>query len=300
MAAMLDVVLGCIKANEFSTLGKLGPDMAALFGRRNLGLIWPALIDQAAKNFDMRKPIDCLGSIKALAARGLPLDQKLDSGDHPLNMLLERSPRLAAAAIRELPFDVNNLGRGDGTPSEKCLKIAGRNPLDYLEALEELVASSTWSAQANDQGAKICFAIGGLFPYMSIHGGPAAAAGPLEKILDGLVRKGCDLNAARLAPVAKTGSPVNTPLAFCVKKAARWAENGGKGAAREAIHAVARMFIERGADPSLQMEPGDRVALMDVCRQSSLGQELAATLESGVLRAAVGGAGSGKAVRSRL
>lgn len=301
MAATVENLLEKIRANDGEAISKEG-GARALMGRRNVGLLWAALIDQSAKDFDTRKPLNCLSAMRALAKEGLPLDDALDSGEIPLGMILARSPGLAALSIGEIPFGLNARNKEGITPAQKCLALAARAPMGYFMAIAKMAGRPEWKIEAKDQGAAVCFAVAGKLPYFAASGRDGEAAGLAGRIFEGLAAKGYDFNAAREAGDAKMGSAINTPLAYCVKRAARWSSSGrADKAAMGAIEAIVAMLVGRGADPGLQMEAGERVQLLEACRTSALGSGLAASLEAGILGISIGGsAGGGRAARQRL
>lgn len=301
MAATVEFLLGQIRANDGESISRQA-EARSLMGRRNAGLIWAALIDQSAKDFDTRRPGDCLSAMKALAKERLALNEPLENGETPFGMMLARSPGLASLAIGEVSFDLNALDRSGITPAQKCVSLAARAPMDYFMAIAKMAAQPEWKIEAKDQGAAACFAVAGKFPYFAASARDGEARAVAGLIFEALAAKGYDFNAAREAGDAKMGSAINTPLAYCVKKAARWSCSGrADKAVMGSIEAIVAMLIERGADPGLQMEPGERFHLLEACRASGLGSGLAASLEAGVLGVCIGGdGGAGKSARHRL
>lgn len=294
----VEVLLRKIQANDGALIGSVD---RSLMARRNVGLIWAALIDQSAKDFDMRKRMDCLSAMRALAKERLPLDDALENGELPFGMILARSPGLGALAVGDIPFDLNAVDREGRTPAQKCIALAARAPMDYFEAMAKMAARPDWRISEKDQGAAVCFAVAGKLPYFASSAREGEARALAWRIFEGLAEKGYDFNAAREAGDAKMGSAINTPLAYCVKRAARWSSaNRADKAVMGAVEAIVAMLIGRGADPGLQMEPGERVHLLEACRRAGLGSGLAASLEAGILGACIGDGAAAKPLRQRL
>lgn len=289
MSDPVKIVISLIKSNDVAACAKLSEGLRALMNRRNQNIFWHALIDRATRLHEEGTINDPLAMAKLFVANRLDPNAPLDSGELPLSVLMSRSPGLGLAAAEGLAgISLNEVDRSGRTVSLNALDLLKTHPGAGYQVLAGLVRRPSFDLSARDQGASVCFKGLSWAPIAAATGANSDEAidGALT-LIAALDSKGYDFNAARETPDSKFGSTINTPLAYCVKKAAQWLEWSGHGArssrAGTAVWAIANDLIRRGADPCLQMEAGQRVQLMDLCRKSNFPSGMMQSLESGLL-----------------
>lgn len=304
MSDSIQIVMRVIKANDLSTVGELSGALGALMNRRNQNIFWQALIDKATHLHGQSKMGDALAMTRIFMSNHLEANVPLDNGSMPINVLMARSPSLAAVAIREMAFDVNLPDRAGRTPAMWGVELAKSKSIDVYETLIALARTPSFDLKVGDQGAAMCFKGLAWAPTSAAFGDPELATRGARGLVDALASKGYDFNAARETPDVKIGSTINTPLAYCIKKAAHWLEWSGKSSKSERVGAVvwsiAQDLIAHGADPCLQMEPGQHVQLMDVCRKANFPKGMMQSLEAGLLEQIVASVDEKKPAPRRL
>lgn len=295
-------VAEALRRGSKAPIQALGSAAKGLRNRRNATLFWRSGIERAAEDLSRAMP-DPLGAILALAATGaLPLDDPLDNGETPLAAMAARSPVLAARALEALGLDPNPLDKAGQSAMARALSLARSDPSGQAQWILSLAGSPRFDLSVGDQGAQACFKGLGAVALPWAVAEPEKARRFALELGEKLSARGYDFNAARETPDAKWGSTVNTPLAYCVKKAAQWSRVAPSktDAIAQAVECLAELLMGWGADPSLQMEPGQRVALIEACREGRLNPRLAASLEAGVLAQALGsGVQGGQGAPSR-
>lgn len=282
----LDVLRLLIEKNDLEALRSLGRGLGPLFNRRNSAIIWHALIETAAKRISRGESIEkAMGGIQALVGAGLDPNGKLDSGNDPLSLAWSREPELAAA-IGLLPgVNLNQEIAKESTPLLKWSHDRGGSAKRW-EAQQKWLESGKIDLLFKDQGMRCLLAALTDFAVKAKDiATEQTARDAAKKLLTTLVRTGVDINAARYAKVDDPVS-INTPLAFFLKKLKQWDESsGGLGtpAAQYMSATVTEWLLDLGADPGLQLEPGARMALMDVCSKARFAPGLANRLEKSAL-----------------
>ena len=297
MGDPVQFVVERIKANDMGTCAALAQSegWGLLMNRRNQNIFWRALIDRAARPAASSEA-DPLALAKFFISNRLDPNAPLDTGELPLNALMQRDARLAGQAAKEIrAINLNASDRDGRTPAMQAVELLRTQPSGPgFVVLSELVGSPAFDLNSRDQGAAVCFKALALAPIAAAHGDHQAAMDGALALIGSLHGKGYDFNAARETPDvnARFGAQINTPLAYCVKKAALWLEWGGAGGRAEragsTVWAIATELIRRGADPCLQMETGQRVQLMELCRKSHFPAGMLQSLESGLLAQSIG------------
>lgn len=269
-----------IRKNDGATLGKIAPEIRGLLNRRNCGIFWRVLIDSAGALADRKASGfykgDPMAAIKALEKGGLSPNQDIDSGRRPIFEAIERSPRLARLFAEEIgSLDPNVLDKQERTP----LMIAASGAHDPSGANAMLVSALLRGGRIDlglkDQGALALFESLSRLPLRAEQ--PDAAE--IEaRVLEDFVRAGVDINAPRGRTDLFDPVQINTPLSFFLKKLANF------GAARrpgwkESAERIVEKLLDLGADPTLQLEKTERLAIMRVCEQAGFSDGLAQRLE---------------------
>lgn len=296
MADPVELVLGLINSNDTRKAESFSAALGSVMNRRNSNIFWRALIGKAALLVEQRggAGAGALDMAKIFARSRLDPNMSLDNGDFPINVMVGRSPKLGALALESFDFDLNVLDKSGRTPGMLALEAARALSAPSFDVVSKMVGAKGFRPEVGDQGARICFR--GLV-WIQVAAGLGAdvqeGAACTELLLDKLAEKGYDFNAARETPDSKYGSTINTPLAYCIKKAVQWLESSRaprSGAKMgEAVWFTAQELMRRGADPCLQMEATDRVLLLDLCRGAGLPSGMTQSLEAGLLSRAIDG-----------
>lgn len=297
-----------IRANDVRTCTQLAQSegWGLLMNRRNQNIFWRALIDSAASPATAAAA-DPLALAKLFISNRLDPNTPLDTGELPLNVLMLRDAQLGVRAAREIrTINPNASDRHGRTPAMQAVELLRTQSVGAgFAVLSEIVAYPSFDLDVCDQGAAVCFKALALAPVAAAHGDHQAAMDGALTFISALQSKGYDFNAARETRDVnvKFGSQINTPLAYCIKKAALWMEWGSvRGSSERAgstVWAIATELIRQGANPCLQMEAGQRVQLIDVCRRSKFPAGMLASLESGLLAQEVGPASASKKAPAR-
>ncbi len=283
----IDIVGGLekiIRKNDAQTLAKIAPELKPLLNRRNCGIFWRVLIDVSGTLADKKvgglfsgDPIACM---KAMVHGGLPPNAELEKGRRPIFEAFARSENLALLMIRDLPsLDANALDPNGKTLLMLAAKGAHGESGASARIVLELLRGGKVDPALKDQGASA------LFDTLSkiVLRCQAPGAAELESdLLDAFVRAGVDINAPRCRPDLHNPVQINTPLAYFLKKIADWGA-GSRPGLREGAERIAEKMLDLGADPALQLEKTDRLALMRVCETAGFSDGLAQRLERKVL-----------------
>lgn len=243
--------------------------------KRNCSLIWSGLIDKSAKLIMTGNEarayewMDCF-----ICKAQLPL---FVSGEEaPIFKAFEREPRLAYWLLSQPMQDWNCINKRGETVFD--LLINGMKKINVnscaLEVLINYLKSPRWDPNVNDQGVQMLF---NLLPYISLinkHGAIKDIDKELfwrTQWLDALIDKGVDINAPRAMETLRDKVKINTPLSFLLKRLVQW-DKETAGLSRSNIDFLLKwidVLLSRGADPSLQLEPGARLHLMSVVEKNS-------------------------------
>lgn len=293
----IQIVSSLIRDGNVRALSAAGNQLRPLLNRRNSNIILHALIDQAAKAQAARPSADNLAMMRVFAKNGLGLNDPLDNGDLPLNALMARDAGLAMAAIRDPAFawDLNACDRSGRTPLIQSAEICKSRSANLVDLMRILIDHPSVDLDAHGQGGFVAYK--GLYwlTIVSSVAGRLPASMGASVLVHSLAAKGYDFNAAQATADVVFGSRINTPMAYCIKKAAEWmrwnTRSVKKAVVAEALSSTVQALISRGADPSLQMEPGQRVELMALCKQAGFPDGMMQALEAGVLSVSLSAAG---------
>lgn len=292
-----------IRRHEPEKILAVGPRLKEALNQRNRNVFWRALIDQAGEMSAKRAAGsfqgDPMACVKAMVAGGLALNFRLEKGEYPIHLALDRDPLIGLEFLKLRP-DVNALNSQEDTPLLSLVKLtrAAAPSVKRLECFAAIARAPGIRWELRDQGASAFF---DLLPLLAIVGQDLPAQELREvssAIVDAFAGNGFDINAPRGKFAPGDEVRINTPLAFFIKRMAQWNRlTGGMRdeGVREAVSNLTDALLSRGADPCLQMEPGARMALMEVCRQGGFEPGVAARLESAAIGAAAPAkAGSGR------
>lgn len=280
-----------IRAHDAAKLAMVAPRLKEALNARNKTIFWRALIDRAgemaAKKAAGSYAGDPMACVKAMLAGGLPLDFQMEKGESPIYLALERSPAVGRAFIKLRP-NLNTVDRADLTPllfAVKNLKTQAPTA-DGLAVVGELASSGGVEWRFKDQGAKAFFDLLPLIAQMAASCELEGLKEVASQTIQGFVKNGFDINAPRGMGVSNDAVRIHTPLAYFIKKMGQWHSLTGCLGIPEVsqmVSCLVETLLENGADPCLQMETTERMALMDVCRGAGFPAGLAERLESSAL-----------------
>lgn len=283
-----------IRRHEPEKIQAVGTRLKEALNQRNRNVFWRALIDNAGEMSAKRAAGsfngDPLACVKAMVAGGLALNFRLEKGEYPIHLALERDPQVGLGFLKLGP-DLNALNDREDTALLSLIKLmrVTAPSVDRVACLAALAAAPGIKWELRDQGASAFF---DALPLLAI----MADNLPLEplkeasrEVVKAFAGNGFDINAPRGKATPGDEVKINTPLAFFIKRMAQWNRvNGGRltHEMSEMVSHLTQALLDHGADPCLQMEAGARLALMDVCRNAGFEPGLAARLESAAIGAA--------------
>lgn len=287
MTDPLKFVLNTIAAGDVQRIRTLAPALPSILNRRSNSMIWSAIVDSAGKAA-AKGDSDPLKILKVFVANKLPMNDCLDSGELPLNMIFARSPDLGMACVRELLPDLNASSKSGVTPALFCFEKYKQTGLHSIRMIGDMFRQPGVDLLACDQGASLLFKGLAWLPICAANGSELSEVESVAShFVESFTLLGFDLNSPRGFNDVKIGAKINTPLSYSIKKCAQWLEWGGGAKAQRAsagLNAVVRVFIEAGANPELQVERGQQVELMQICDRAGFDPSLAAFIEFGIIK----------------
>jgi hypothetical protein len=304
VADPVELVVGLIKANDTRKAESFSSALSSVMNRRNSNIFWRALIDKAALMTDQGVVNDPLEMTRIFVRNRLDPNMSFDNGDLPLNIMVARSSQLGRLALGVIPFDINQLDKEGRTPAMRAVQAAKSQSFSSFDVVIEMIRHPSFKPDVGDQAAHICFK--GLAWLQMAAGvvGAEEASSASTKLIEVLAEKNYDFNGARETPDAKYGSTINTPLAYCIKKAAQgleWCRSRKTGEQMgETVWSITQELMRRGADPCLQMEATDRVQLIELCRDGGFPDGMMQRLEAGLLAQAISAPSGKRRIAQRL
>lgn len=300
MTDPVELVVGLINSNDARKAESFSAALSTVMNRRNANIFWRALIDKAAVLAEQGSGSGPLEMTKVFVRNRLDPNMSLDNGDFPVNVMVARSHKLTALALESFNFDLNVLDKSGRTPGMRALEAAKAQTMPSFDVVSKIVGAKSFRPEVADQAAQICFkGLAWIQVAAGSGSGVIGATAAAVRLLDALASKGYDFNAARETPDSMYGSTINTPLAYCIKKAVQWLEwsHARKAGSQmgEAVWFIAQDLMRRGADPCLQMEAGDRVQLLELCRTGGFPSGMMQSLEAGLLSQSISEPSSPKA-----
>lgn len=284
-----------IEADRLNDVVVIAPQVKELWSvKRNCSLLWSGLIDKCAKLIMTGKEARAYEWLDCFVSKSqLPLT--ISGEEPPIFKAFEREPHMAYWLLNQPGQDWNCRNKRGETIFD--LLISGMKKINVnsfaLEVLINYLKSPKWNPETNDQGVQMLF---NLLPYISLinkHGAPKDIEKEIllrTSWLDALIAKGVDINAPRAMETLRDNVKINTPLSFLLKRLVQWdRETAGLG--RSNIDFLLKwidVLLERGADPSLQLEPGARLHLMAVVEKNPNLVGVAQKLELKVIENGVG------------
>lgn len=284
-----------IHHNDVEKLLKVQTKLSEAFTTQNKPLFWRAAIEKAgdltAHKLSGHFSGDPLASIKVLVQSGLSPNIVLDKAERPVFLALHRGPILTENLL-DLKPDLNVANEKGQTPLQIAIeKIkTGGEVKEKLSLIKRMVETDGLQWNFKDQGAFLLFEL----PFIIINQAHTESKEDLSSITRSIFKESqkrkLDFNLPRGKGVSNNEVKINTPLAYFLKKMNQWHELTGcmnHSDVNAMVSEMVEIFLEHGADPSLQMEKSDRLALMEICRHTGFEAGLAERLEAAVLRSAI-------------
>jgi len=156
MSDPLRFVLNAVAGGDVHAIRTLAPALPSIYNRRSNAMIWAAIVDAAGKA-EAKGDSDPLKIMKVFIANKLPMNDCLDSGELPLNMLFARSASLGMACVKELLPDLNASSKSGMTPALFCFEKYKQRGVSSIRMVGEMFQQPGVDLSAADQGAQLLF-----------------------------------------------------------------------------------------------------------------------------------------------
>lgn len=288
----LKIVVNALEADRIEILQKAAPALKELWHmNRNVSLVWSALIDRGAKLIATGKESRAHEWLNLMCNQAqLPLDRAVVGDEIALFAAFRREPKIAYFLLRQKEQSWDKLSKEGLSIVELLMLRLKKIPLDDkgLEVLTEHIKNPRFDPSLNDQGVQMLFH---LLPSVSIYPNNKNANQKAQDLetrtqwLQALLDRGVDINAPRGSENLQDKVRVNTPLAYMIKRLVQWQDDTG-GLGRSDVGFLMNwldVLLKNGADPSLQLESGARLRLMEVTQRVPALKGFAERLEAQVL-----------------
>ena len=258
-----------------------------LNNKRNFVKLWRTFVDSLSL-LKAQNSVNPIASGLSLFKNACLLNEALDSGELPLALLLSREPKLGGAFLQKVKYSPNIEAKSGETLALSELANARSYSLDHMDNVLSIISHPDFDLSSKDQGAQICFT--GL-SWLLIAYTVSDDCEKIKKIMESLIKllyiKGFDLNSPRSRQDVIYGSKINTPISYCIKKSAHWLEmkknNKLNEKLGEGLQYLCELFLEYGANPSLQAESTQKIELLALCEKNYFPKRLMSIIEGGII-----------------